>query len=103
MLCLPSCPPRRLVQIDLIICGRRRRRRLLHLELFLGDRRDRDRPLSLSFSAPPQNEIDPQVEIQQRRKGKDPGQDQAAVLKDGGEDRFIAKLCESNPVKGKVT
>ena len=99
MLCLPSCPPRRLVQIDLIICGRRRR--LLHLELFLGDRRDR--PLSLSFSAPPQNEIDSQVEIQQRRKGKDPGQDQATVLKDGGEDRFIAKLCESNPVKGKVT
>ena len=56
----------------------------------------------MSFSAPPQNQINPQVEIQQRRKGKDPGQDQATVLKDGGEDWFIAKLGENNPVTGKV-
>ena len=93
----------------------------------------------MSFSAPPQNQINPQVQIQQRRKGQDPGQDEATVqgwskrlvlgcgdptpwlplvvgassrnlrhsltipvLKDGGEDWFIAKLGENNPVTGKV-
>ena len=56
----------------------------------------------MSFSAPPQNQINPQVQIQQRRKGQDPGQDQATVLKDGGEDWFVAKLGENYPVKWKV-
>ena len=93
MHCLPPCPPRRLVQIDLIICGWSN---LVHLELLL---LLCCALLQSRFPAPPQNQINPQVEIQQRREGHDASQNQATVLKDGREDWLLAEHRKRDSVK----